>query len=341
MNPIPKSFIPSIKDKFTTKKKNRVLWNGTSRGFFSIALIAIIVGTIAIGLIGFLLITKMVSDTPEEVPGLIKEDEMRPAVDDETKASTPDVKKSQNIEKETETVVAPKLSSPATESPSDLEAVSPSITVEAPTEISPSPPVAETTSCATTVKPQFTADITDFSKIKIITAPSTNVIAGPKGFSYISTGRNRVPVYAPTALTLHSGIYRKETIESTAYYELTFTAQENCNYSMTYKYIDEIVAPVAEQIESTPTVGESPAALARNTILLEAGDLIGYTKGTPEEGRWGFGMYHSKEKGILAAEQNFYDTLGYSVCWTDFYVPTIKKQHYRNLLEGPQLVCEF
>ena len=47
-----------------------------NRGFFSITIIAIIVGAVAIGLVGFLLITKITSDIPDEIPELIEENEI-------------------------------------------------------------------------------------------------------------------------------------------------------------------------------------------------------------------------------------------------------------------------
>ncbi len=75
------------------------------------------------------------------------------------------------------------------------------------------------------------------------------------------------------------------------------------------------------------------------TIRIEAGDLIGYTKGNIPSGNWDFGLYDKSKDGVLAQ----YGSTGVhrnAICWVDFYSST-KQQSYRSLLEGPKLVCSF
>ena len=299
-------------------------------------------------------IAKIIVQNTEEVSVDVEKTEGKDVAKNEEakKNEASKIQKTEEIEKRmhiTETSALPKtvvpdeISTEGDEPSSNPEVFDMHIVAPVESKEVPSPPPQQVTiPCSdTTVKPEFTADITDFSKIKTITTPSIKGIGGPKGFAYVSTNRSRVPVYAPTGMTLESGIYKKDAVESPPYYMLYFTIHENCNYHVMYTYIDELAPTITQGIESTPTVGESTPAKVRTIISLEAGDLIGFAKGSPETGRWGFGMYHTKEKGILATTENFYDPYGYSVCWTDFYVPPLKKQSYRNLLEGPLVVCFF
>lgn len=271
-----------------------------------------------------------------------------------TENSKLDIEKAENVLKKTNTAPrAPTLNEPT-------ESIQPTETLEQPPVIAlplepalntnaieqtTEPPtlqqkLKESAPCEAIIRPQFTADITDFSKIKRIVAPGIHTTGEPKGYTLIDTGRVRVPVYAPTTMTLETGIYKKDTIESSAYYLLYFILEENCDYKMMFSHLDEVITAIDDQLENTPTVGETPTARVRTTVTLNTGDLIGYAKGA-ESGYFDVGMYHSKEAGPLKAAYNYYEDLGYAVCWTDFYRPSTREQHYKNLFEGPQIVCFF
>ncbi|MBI2109315.1 MAG: hypothetical protein HYT93_04070 [Parcubacteria group bacterium] len=199
----------------------------------------------------------------------------------------------------------------------------------------------EPVSCANDTRPKLTADITDFSKIRKITAPGNASVEGPKGHSFIWTGGARVPIYAPANITLESGSYSKDTESSPAQYLLFFVVQENCNYRVKFDHIDEPITSIREQFSATPAVADSHTSEVVNKIKFNTGDLIGYTSGTVSAGNWDFGMYNLNEEGPLKRVDNVFGIHGYSVCWVDFYSPDVKKYQYRNLLEGTTLVCFF
>jgi len=142
-------------------------------------------------------------------------------------------------------------------------------------------------------------------------------------------------------MTLDSGSYSKDTTESPAQYMLFFESKENCNYSIKFDHIDEPIDVIKEQFPASPTVADSRGLEPYNKIVLKAGDLIGHTKGTEQAGNWDFGLYNTQEEGILKTQYNSYGMHGYAVCWADFFVPEAKEKLYKQLLEGPQLVCFF
>ncbi|TSC83823.1 MAG: hypothetical protein G01um101417_390 [Parcubacteria group bacterium Gr01-1014_17] len=200
--------------------------------------------------------------------------------------------------------------------------------------------VAAKKACAEAAPPVLTADITDFSKIQSITAPGSPSHEGPKGHSFINTVHARMPLYAPIASIYDSGSYTKDSPESPAQYLLFFRVKEGCGYQFKFDHADELIPSLTDELfTATPKIADSRTAPATKTIEFAAGELIGYTSGTPQAGNWDFGLYNMNEEGKLAA-QGSYAMHRYSVCWPDFYSPE-KKEKYRKLLEGPRLVCSF
>lgn len=188
--------------------------------------------------------------------------------------------------------------------------------------------------------PKLTEDITDFGKIRRITAPGSPSHEGPKGHSFIGTEHERVPVYMPVAATLDSGSYSKDNADSPAQYLLFFTLKDNCNFQIKFDHIDDPIPEIKVELSATPTVANSRTSPVTHRIELKAGELVGYTSGTAQAGNWDFGLYNTKEKGVLALQYNSYGMHGYAVCWVDFYAPG-KQEKYRALLEGPKLLCSF
>ena len=185
--------------------------------------------------------------------------------------------------------------------------------------------------------PTLVADITDFSKIQKITAPGSSSSEGPKGHSFIWTGNQRVPIYAPIDMVLDSGSYGKDTADSPAQYLLFFKVKGSCDFQTKFDHVDEPVSAIKQNFSSVPAVADSRTSPVANRVELKAGDLVGYTTGTLQSGNWDFGLYNMAQKGALAES---YGMHAYSVCWVDFY-SSAKQQQYRSLLEGPKLVCSF
>lgn len=200
-------------------------------------------------------------------------------------------------------------------------------------------PSSTASSCASTANPQLIRDITDFSRIRKITAPGSPSYEGPKGHSFIWTEHERVPVYLPTAAVLDSGSYSKDNAESPAQYLLFFVTKDNCNFHLKFAHIDEPIATIKEQLPAIPAVADSRGTQVAKRLEFQAGDMIAYTSGTAQAGNWDFGLYDISKDSALAQ----YGSSGIhknAVCWVDFYAPG-KQEQYRRLLEGPKLLCSF
>ena len=206
--------------------------------------------------------------------------------------------------------------------------------------ISSSSPSSSTPTCEDNIKPQLVRDITDFPKIQKITAPGSSSSEGPKGHSFVWTNHEKVPVYAPIMMTLDSGTYVKDNAESPAQYLLFFIVKNNCNYQVKFDHIDEPIPAIKELLPTTPAVADSRTQNVSKKIEFQAGDLIGHTAGNLQSGNWDFGLYNMKEKGVLGTQYSSYGVHGYAVCWVDFYAPE-KQTQYRQLLDGPKLLCSF
>lgn len=200
-------------------------------------------------------------------------------------------------------------------------------------------PTVSSDSCTNQVSPVLSADITDFSKIKKITAPGSSSAEGPKGHSFIWTDGQRVPLYAPVAATFDSGSYSKDNADSPAQYLLFFALKDHCNFQFKFDHIDEPIGAIKALLPATPQIADSRTTPAAAKIEFKAGDLLGYTNGTRQAGNWDFGLYNTKEEGVLA-QYGSYGMHRYAVCWVDFFSAE-KQTRYRNLLEGPRLVCSF
>lgn len=189
--------------------------------------------------------------------------------------------------------------------------------------------------------PTLTADITDFAKIRMITAPGSGSSEGPKGHSFIWTDGARVPVYAPVAGVYDSGSLSKDhpTPESKAQYLLFFRVKGSCGYQFKFDHIDEPVESIRSQLLSEPKISDSRGTPATNPVEFNAGELIGYTSGNIPSGNWDFGLYNMNKEGALKAH-GCSATHCNSVCWPDFYAVG-KREAYRKLLDGPKLVCGF
>ena len=167
----------------------------------------------------------------------------------------------------------------------------------------------------------LTRDITDFSTIKTITAPGTPVSGRDvaKGHSFIWTGGERVPVYAPIDAVLESMDSGPQ--DGVTHSTLIFRVKGNCSFVFRFAHITEPDRSFA--------IGTS----------LPAGALIGYTVGNVPSGNWDFGLYDLAKDGPLA-KINAFGRHRFGLCWIDYY-SSEKQQKYRSLLEGPRIVCSF
>ena len=172
--------------------------------------------------------------------------------------------------------------------------------------------------CISNPSPVFTSHITDMSKVDYIVPPPT-LGTGPTGpslkpHSYIGTNGAKVPIYAPTSMTLKGGAYYVG-----GPYTIEFRA--SCEVIVRYGHITDPVDAIKKLFPSEPQQDSRTQEL--NPIHFAAGELLGYTTGTPQAGNWDFGVLNSLQKNRYANDPNWSYADTY-VCPFAYFTPELK-----------------
>lgn len=212
----------------------------------------------------------------------------------------------------------------------------------------PTPAVAQggdgqASGCVSNPNPTFTVAHTDLDKVSFISpmiVPSGNWL---KNRSYFvikndpSTGDAfNVPVHAPIDMVL-TGITRY--MESAMDHQgnlleqdqLDLEFQVSCEVSIGFDHVKTLVGEGAE-VTPAEAVWDTRDAQKQVRVEYQAGDLIGYTKGTSVAHTWDFIM-ESTLSTIQYANQERYETMGdlvrmrQAVCPYDYYEESIRAQY--------------
>lgn len=169
--------------------------------------------------------------------------------------------------------------------------------------------------------PIFTHHITDVTKIKNIVTPPVIMGTDLKTHSYVDTDHERVPVYAPTDMTLFTGSYYKVG-------PYRFDFKINCRFMLRYMHITEPLQKLKDVFPDEPA-DESKNQDIKYEIEFKAGDLIGYTTGTPQAGNWDFGVYDLNTQNYFINDLNYNTSQIYTtaVCPYDYFVLELKKEY--------------
>ncbi|OGH87786.1 MAG: hypothetical protein A3J93_05115 [Candidatus Magasanikbacteria bacterium RIFOXYC2_FULL_42_28] len=173
-------------------------------------------------------------------------------------------------------------------------------------------------SCANNPNPIFTHHLTDTSKIINIVIPPNFVGTELKTHSYIETDHTKVPLYAPTDMTLVTGAYYVQ-----GPYRLDF--QVSCEVTLRLMHITDPIQTIKDVFLSEPA-SDSRDQQIKNKVDFKAGDLIGYTTGTNVAGNWDFGLYNSATKNKYADDSklNWSTIHTTAVCPYDYFAPELK-----------------
>lgn len=186
---------------------------------------------------------------------------------------------------------------------------------------SPAYMTAAQLNCERNPFPVFTNDITDISMVNYIGPPPT-MGAGPslKTHSYIGTDHARVPVYAPTAMTLESGSHSVG-----GPYMVEFRV--SCEVRVRFGHMTEPVEAIKKLLPAEPKPDSRTEELA--PVIFAAGDLIGYTTGTDVAGNWDFGVYNSTVRNRYADDADWSNSATYTtaVCPFDYFPASLKASY--------------
>ncbi|MAF79792.1 hypothetical protein CL629_01805 [bacterium] len=208
-----------------------------------------------------------------------------------------------------------------------LQDYSESQVVEMPVESVSLPPQPPQETCVSNPNPVLTADITDMWRVSQITPPG--VLMGGvqlKSHSYIwIEDGGTVPVYAPADVELVTGAYYLEG--GISQYILIFRL--SCEVDIKFDHILEPIVAIRDAFPDTPKGDTRTDPVG--PISFKAGDVVGYTSGTPEAHNWDFGLYNDS---VADPDANVPEAVGTDLranCPYDYY-SSDRRQTYFDLM---------
>jgi len=203
--------------------------------------------------------------------------------------------------------------------------------------------------CTSNPNPVFTHEITDFSHIKQLKRWGLTPQGYLKGHTYIflknkGHSDNRViidkpvPVHAPIdSYLIMQTRYRLQGLKEVQW-RLMF--QVGCEIVYRFDHLDtpsdRILKhlgniPINEDQISAPNIGVKPP------LKITAGEIIAYTKGTPQAGSWDFGVVDISKNNELPKKLKKYENkptgrqYKYAACPYDYYPNEIKKKYLKKM----------
>lgn len=176
-------------------------------------------------------------------------------------------------------------------------------------------------SCKNNTNPIFTHHITDIEQIKNIATPPLIVSEDLKTHSYLDTEKKRVPVFAPIDMSLISGAFYKD-----GPYRLDF--QVSCEITVRFTHITEPIDEIKSFFSSEPSE-DSKDNMLGGRLNFKAGDLVGYTIGTPMAGNWDFGAYDSTSSNKYSLSEKWNNSWVYTtaVCPYDYFPQELREEY--------------
>lgn len=183
--------------------------------------------------------------------------------------------------------------------------------------------------CVSDITPRFTHAFTDLSAINAIN-PIGGIGGGSPARSYIGVKDGmEAAVYAPMDAVLRVIIYADRG-SGQGEYGLIFRA--TCEVEFMFDHIDRIsdaLAPYAPKVAAASSQFQDNTEL---NVRVQAGDLLGYTDGTPLARTFDFLVtnYAKKNKFLNPARWEWEQAL-YGTCPYDHFTDDLKKQYYAKL----------
>jgi hypothetical protein len=203
--------------------------------------------------------------------------------------------------------------------------------------------------CTSNPNPVFTHEITDFSKIKRLLRWGLTPQGYLKNHTYVALknkghSNNRViikkpvPVYAPidSYLILQSR-YRMQGLKDVQW-RLMF--QVSCEILYRFDHLDtpsdRILKHLGNVIVDEDQIS-APNLNVKPPLKIKAGEIIAYTKGTPQGGTWDFGVVDINKNNELPKRLKEYENrptgrqYKYAACPYDYYNKEIKKKYLKKM----------
>lgn len=194
-------------------------------------------------------------------------------------------------------------------------------------------------SCVSNPKVQFTHDFTEVDKIKSV-EPTIITSSSPRHRAWLNISSGKVAVYAPVDSELVNGVYKNA--RGALDYDLHF--QVSCEIWYLINHVTEPVDKIKNAFPKTPQTDTRTSSPFQEPIKVKAGELLGYTSGTPLAHNFDFGVFdlnHFNESlpsdggSKYGKEANF-------ICPFDVLPENIKTAYYKKIItqEKPFTNCK-
>lgn len=198
------------------------------------------------------------------------------------------------------------------------------------------------TPCVSNPKLSFTNDFTEIDKISLVNPTIVTVgNSRHRAFLNIDTSKtSKVPVYAPVDSELIGGVYKNA--KGALDYDLHF--QVSCEIWYLINHVTEPVEKIRKVFPDLPQTDTRDAPVLKEIIKVKAGELIGYTSGTPTAHNFDFAVFdlNHVNEGLSVDIGSNYGKEKNFICPFDVLPESIKKGYYSKILmlEKPNSNCK-
>ena len=150
----------------------------------------------------------------------------------------------------------------------------------------------------------------------------------PHGYLHNLPTALEVPVYAPVKSYLIDFAYYYAYGGDAIY---TFKFQVSCEVAYYFDHLRSVVDKIGEFVPEAPA-DDSHGTVLSPPISFEAGELIGYTGGTPASGNWDFGVLNTQTWNDLPTDTAFeyspnVERYRFAVCQYEYFIEPIRAQY--------------
>lgn len=185
--------------------------------------------------------------------------------------------------------------------------------------------------CISNPKVAFTNDFTEVDKIKSV-EPTIITPGNSRHRAWLNISSGKVAVYAPVDSELVGGVYKDA--RGTIDYDLHF--QVSCEIWYLINHVTEPVDKIKNAFPKTPQADTKTNAPFRESIKVKAGELIGYSTGTPVAHNFDFGVFdlnHFNEE-LPADGGSKYGKEANFICPFDVLPNDLKVKYYGKIIKS-------
>lgn len=185
------------------------------------------------------------------------------------------------------------------------------------------------TPCISNPKVNFTHDFTEVDKINSV-EPTIITPGNSRHRAWLNIVSGKVPVYAPVDSELVNGVYKNA--RGALDYDLHF--QVSCEIWYLINHVTEPVDKIKNAFPKTPQTDTRTNPSFKEPIKVKAGELLGYTTGTPVAHNFDFGVFDLNHfnDGLPTDGGSKYGKEANFICPFDVLPENIKKNYYSKII---------